>query len=59
MFVHFLFLFVFFRYSAVKGFVQLISETNDYAGQRELIAEYLEAEVHTMIHVLHNKLYRW
>ena len=34
-----------FRYTAVKGFVQLIGETNDYAGQRELIAEYLEAEV--------------
>lgn len=33
------------KYTAVKGFVQLISETNDYAGQRELIAEYLEAEV--------------
>jgi hypothetical protein len=33
----------------VKGFVQLIGETNDYAGQRELIAEYLEAEVH--VHV--------
>ena len=49
----FLFFLFFFRYSAVKGFVQLISETNDYAGQRELIAEYLEAEVHTMIHVLH------
>ena len=29
----------------MKGFVQLIGETNDYAGQRELIAEYLEAEV--------------
>ena len=35
------------RYSAVKGFVQVISETNDFAGQRELIAEYLEAEVYT------------
>lgn len=33
------------KYSAVQGFVQLISETNDFAGQRELIAEYLEAEV--------------
>ena len=35
----------------MKGFVQLIGETNDYAGQRELIAEYLEAEVCTVMYV--------
>lgn len=34
-----------FRYSAVNGFAKAVLETNDLAGQRELVAEYLEAEV--------------
>lgn len=29
----------------VSGFAKLVSETNDLAGQRELISEYLQAEV--------------
>lgn len=29
----------------VSGFAKLVSETNDLAGQRELITEYLQAEV--------------
>lgn len=45
------------RYSAVKGFVQVISETNDFAGQRELIAEYLEAEVRIILYTVHSTYY--
>ena len=33
------------RYTAVKGFAKAVLETNDLAGQRELVAEYIEAEV--------------
>ena len=33
------------RYTMVSGFAKLVSETNDLAGQRELISEYLQAEV--------------
>ena len=33
------------RYTAVKGFAKTVLETNDLAGQRELVAEYIEAEV--------------
>ena len=33
------------RYTAVRGFGKTVLETNDLAGQRELIAEYMEAEV--------------
>ena len=29
----------------ISGFAKLVSETNDLAGQRELITEYLQAEV--------------
>ena len=36
----------------MKGFVQVVNETNDYAGQRELIAEYLEAKVCVCIIIL-------
>ena len=33
------------RYSAVSGFSKTVLETNDLAGQRELVAECLEGEV--------------
>ena len=29
----------------MKGFAKTVLETNDLAGQRELVAEYMEAEV--------------
>ena len=34
-----------FRYTAVQGFAKTVLETNDLAGQRELVAEYMEADV--------------
>ena len=33
------------KYTSLKVFASLVNEENDLAGQRELIAEYLEAEV--------------
>ena len=41
------------RYTAVQGFAKAVMETNDLAGQRELVAEYMEADVshtHTRTH---------
>ena len=39
------------RYTAVQGFAKAVMETNDLAGQRELVAEYMEADVsHTHAH---------
>jgi len=40
------------KYTAVKAFSKLISETNDLAGQRELIAEYLQVDVMEPLKVL-------
>ena len=34
-----------FRYTNIQAFGKLVVETNDLAGQRELIAEYLQNEV--------------
>lgn len=31
---------VLYRYTSVKCFAKLVAETNDLAGQRELVAEY-------------------
>lgn len=33
------------RYTNIQAFGKLVVETNDFAGQRELIAEYLQNEV--------------
>ncbi|CAI8014107.1 Formin-binding protein 1-like, partial [Geodia barretti] len=33
------------KYSSVRCFAKLVTETNDLAGQRELVAEYWQAEV--------------
>ncbi len=33
------------KYSSVRCFAELVKETNDLAGQRELIAEYMHSEV--------------
>ena len=33
------------RYSQVSSFSKMVAETNDLAGQRELIAEYLQNDV--------------
>ena len=40
------------RFTAVKAFSKLVSETNDLAGQRELIAEYLQVDVMEPLKVL-------
>ena len=34
-----------YRYTAVQAFGKVVTETNDLAGQRELIAEYLQNDV--------------
>ena len=41
------------RYTAVNGFAKAVLETNDFAGQRELVAEYMEAEVSCGVLYLH------
>jgi len=33
------------RYSSVRAFAKMVAETNDLAGQRELIAESMKSEV--------------
>ncbi len=37
--------FFYLSYTMLKAFSKMINEVNDLAGQRELISEYLEAEV--------------
>lgn len=37
--------YLFYRYTNIQAFGKLVVETNDLAGQRELIAEYLQNEV--------------
>ena len=34
-----------YRYTAIQAFGKVVTETNDLAGQRELIAEYLQNDV--------------
>lgn len=40
------------RYTLTVSFSKMVSETNDLAGQRELIAEYLQSEVLKPMHEL-------
>jgi thyroid hormone receptor interactor 10 len=40
------------KYSSVRCFAKLVAETNDLAGQRELVAEYWQAEVMDQLKVV-------
>ena len=41
----------------MRGFGKLVQETNDLAGQRELISEYLEEEVLNPLRVLAKEIF--
>ena len=45
LYIHCMNLFLQCRYTYVSAFGKMVVETNDLAGQRELIAEYLQNEV--------------
>lgn len=44
------------RFSFQKAFTGVVRETDDYAGQHELIAERLIDNVYKELHSLHNEL---
>ena len=45
-----------FRFSFQKAFVGVVKETDDLAGQHELIVESLTEKVYKEFHLLHNEL---
>ena len=45
-----------FRFSFQKAFIGVVKETDDLAGQHELIVESLTEKVYKEFHSLHNEL---
>ena len=45
-----------FRFSFQKAFIGVVKETDDLAGQHELIVESLTEKVYKEFHLLHNEL---
>lgn len=45
-----------FRFSFQKAFTGVVKETDDLAGQHELIAESVMEKVYKELHLLHNEL---
>lgn len=47
---------VIFRFSFQKAFIGVVKETDDLAGQHELISETLIDKIWKELHLLHNEL---
>ena len=52
----FIIIFEMFRFSFQKAFIGVVKETDDLAGQHELIVESLTEKVYKEFHSLHNEL---
>ena len=52
----FYYFFEMFRFSFQKAFIGVVKETDDLAGQHELIVESLTEKVYKEFHLLHNEL---
>ena len=52
----FYYFFEMFRFSFQKAFIGVVKETDDLAGQHELIVESLTEKVYKEFHSLHNEL---
>lgn len=47
---------IIFRFSFQKAFIGVVKETDDLAGQHELISESLMEKIWKDLHLLHNEL---